>query len=142
MQKLQVKTMLTAFFDAKRYHSSQICARKQTINGKFYKEVIKRLIARVHCVRLEFQESGPQYLLHGIAPVYSLDIISKSVEKWGIPVLSCPPYSPDLALSAFFLLFPKLKIAMKGQDSRLFHCSNRLMRKIEGDTRRSIFSEI
>jgi hypothetical protein len=53
---------------------------KQTVNGKFYKEVIKRLIARVHLVRPEFQESGSWCLLHDNTPVHSLGVGS---EVWG-----------------------------------------------------------
>jgi hypothetical protein len=45
MQKLRVKTMLTAFFDAKGIIHHEFVPEKQTINDKFYKAVIKRLIA-------------------------------------------------------------------------------------------------
>lgn len=58
MQKSQVKTRMTAFFYAKGIIHHEFVPEKQTVNGKFYKEVIKRLIARVHRIRLEFQESG------------------------------------------------------------------------------------
>jgi transposase len=74
-----------------------LCRKKQTVNGKFYKEVIKRLIARVHRVRPVFQESGSWYLLHDNAPEHSSDVVSEFLAKRGIPVLSHPPYSPDLA---------------------------------------------
>jgi hypothetical protein len=90
-----------------------LCRKKQTVKGKFYKEVIKRLIARVHCVRHEFQESGSWYLLHNNALVHSTGVVSKFLAKRGIPTLSHPPYSLDLALADFFL-YPKLKIVMKG----------------------------
>jgi hypothetical protein len=86
---------------------------KQTVNGKFYKEVMKRLIARVHCVRPEFQENGYRFLLHDNALAHSSSVVSEFLAKQGIPVLSHPPYSPDLVLDDFFL-FPKLKIGMKG----------------------------
>jgi hypothetical protein len=38
--------------------TEEFVPEKQTVNGKFYEEVIKRLIARVHRIRPEFQESG------------------------------------------------------------------------------------
>jgi disulfide oxidoreductase YuzD len=41
---------------------------KQTVNGKFYKAVIKILIIRVHRVRPEFQESGFRCPLHHNVP--------------------------------------------------------------------------
>jgi hypothetical protein len=40
MRKLWVKTMLTAFFDAKGVIHGEFVPEKQTVNGKFYKEVI------------------------------------------------------------------------------------------------------
>jgi hypothetical protein len=79
-------------------------AEKQAANGKFHKEVIKRLVARVHCVRPEFLESGPWYLLHDNVPAHSSGVVSEFLAKRGIPVLSHPP----------IFLFPKLKITMNG----------------------------
>jgi hypothetical protein len=46
------------FLYAKDIIIKDLC-RKNSINGKFYKEVIDWLLARVHCIRLEFQEMGP-----------------------------------------------------------------------------------
>jgi hypothetical protein len=43
--------MLTAFFYAKGIIDYEFVPEKQTVNGKFYKEVIRRLIARVHHIR-------------------------------------------------------------------------------------------
>lgn len=44
---------------------------KQTVNGNIYKVVIRRLIAGVHCVRPEFQESASWQLPHDSALVRS-----------------------------------------------------------------------
>jgi hypothetical protein len=44
MQKSRVKTILTAFFYAKGIIHHEFVPQKQIVNGKFYKEVIKRLI--------------------------------------------------------------------------------------------------
>jgi hypothetical protein len=49
-EKSLVKTMLTAFFYAKGIIHHEFVWEKQTVNGKFYKAVIKMLIARVHHV--------------------------------------------------------------------------------------------
>jgi hypothetical protein len=97
--------MLTVFFNAKGIiHSSRICA-----GDKFYKEVIKRSIARVHCVWPGFQERWSPYLLQYNAPAHSSGDVSVFLANLGIPVLSHPPYSPNLFPADFFL-FPKLKI--------------------------------
>jgi transposase len=74
--------------------------------------VIKRLIARVHCFRPDFQENGSWYLLHDDAPAHSSGVVAEFLAERRIPVLSHSPYSPNLALADF--LFTKLKIVMKG----------------------------
>jgi hypothetical protein len=58
-QKWRVRRMFTAFFDAKRTIHHEFVPKKQTVNGKFYKEAIKISIARVHCVRPDFRKVGP-----------------------------------------------------------------------------------
>jgi hypothetical protein len=101
IQKLRVKTMLTAFFYAEGIIHHEFVPEKQIVNGKLYKEVIKKLITRVYCVRPEFQESGSWYLLHDNAPAHSSGIVSECLAERGIPVLSRPPYSADLAAAHF-----------------------------------------
>jgi hypothetical protein len=71
MQKSRVKAMLIAFFCAKSIIHHEFVLEKRTVNGKFYKEVSKRLITLVHRVRSEFQESGSWYLLHDNALAFS-----------------------------------------------------------------------
>jgi hypothetical protein len=46
--------MLTAYFNANGIMHHEFVPEKQTVNGKFYKEVIKRFTALVHHVRPEF----------------------------------------------------------------------------------------
>jgi transposase len=70
---------------------------KQTVNGKFYKDVMKRLVARFNRFRREFQENGSRFLLHDNEPARSSSVVFEFLAKRGIPVLSHPPYSPDLA---------------------------------------------
>jgi hypothetical protein len=85
--------MLNAFFDAKGIIHDEFVPEKQIVNGKFYKQTIKRLIARVHRVRPEFQESRFSYLLQNNAPAHSLGVISEFLAIQEIPVLSHSPYS-------------------------------------------------
>jgi hypothetical protein len=70
MEKSRVKTTLTAFFYAKGIIRHEFVPVKQTVNGKFHKEAIKRLIARDHRVRPEFQESGSwhRHILRALSP--------------------------------------------------------------------------
>jgi hypothetical protein len=81
MQKSRVKTMLTAFFYAKSIIHHECVPEKQTVNGKFYKEVISRFIARVHSIRPDFQESPPWYLMHDNASAHSSGVVSEFLAK-------------------------------------------------------------
>jgi hypothetical protein len=103
--------MLAAFFYAKRIIHHEFVPEKQTVDAKFYTEVMKRLIARVHRIRPEFQENGSWFLLHDSEPAHSSSVVSEFLAKRGIPVLSHPHYLPDLVPAIFI---SKLKIAMKG----------------------------
>jgi hypothetical protein len=94
MQKSRVKIMLTAFFDPNVSFIMNLCRKKQTVNGKFYKEIIRRSMDRVHCVRTEFQESGSSYLLHDNALAHSSGFVCEFLTKRGISFLSHPPNSP------------------------------------------------
>jgi hypothetical protein len=104
MKKRRVKTMLASFCDAKVIIHHEFVPEKQTVNGKFCEAVMKRLVAAVHRVRSEFQENGSRFLLHDNAPAHSSSAYSEFLAKRGIPVLSHPPYSPDLAPADFVLL--------------------------------------
>jgi hypothetical protein len=90
MQKSWVKTVLTAFFDAKGISHLKFVPEKQTVNGKLYKDLIRRLIA------------GSWYLLHENAPVHSSGVVPEFLPKQGIPILSHPPYSLILCWLTFF----------------------------------------
>jgi hypothetical protein len=96
--------MLTAFFYAKGIIHHEFVPEKQTVNGKFDKEVIKRSIDQVHCVRPEFKESGSWYLLHDNAPAHSLGVVSEFLAKRGIPLLSHPPYSLNVFPAHLFFI--------------------------------------
>jgi hypothetical protein len=80
-QKSRVKIILTVFLYAKVSFIMNFVLEKQTVNGKCYKEVIKRLVARVHRVRPEFQESGSWHLLHDNAPAHSSGFVSEFLAK-------------------------------------------------------------
>jgi hypothetical protein len=49
---------------------------KQTVNGKFYKKMVKTAIARIYRFRPEFQERGSWYLLHDNAQAHSSGAVS------------------------------------------------------------------
>jgi hypothetical protein len=79
--KIAGENMLIAFFFAKGIIRHEFLPEKQTVNGKFYKEMIERLIVRVHRVMPEFQESGSWYLLHDSAPAHSSGVVSEFMAR-------------------------------------------------------------
>jgi hypothetical protein len=56
-------------------------AEDQTLSVRMLEEMIKRLLARVHRVRPEFQESGSWYLLHDNEPAHYSGVISEFLAK-------------------------------------------------------------
>jgi hypothetical protein len=88
-------------FNAKGIINHEFVPEEQAVNDKFCKEVIKRLIARVHHIRPEFQESGAWYLPHDTALVHSSGVVSEFLAQLGIPVLSHPP-NPQFSSGKLF----------------------------------------
>lgn len=114
LQKSRVKTLLTVFFDSKGIIHKEFTPQGQTITGQYYLGVLDRLLKRITRVRPEYREQGSWRLLHDNAPAHKCRIVKEFLAKRGVVVLEHPPYSPDLA-PADFWLFPKLKLAMKGE---------------------------
>ncbi|PNF15469.1 hypothetical protein B7P43_G17033 [Cryptotermes secundus] len=89
MQKSVVKTVLTTFCDAK----GESVPENQTVNGKCHKDVIKRLVARVHCNR---PEVGPGIFCttmhHHIVQALSPNLWQKE-EHHVIPSILLPCFS-------------------------------------------------
>lgn len=112
--KSKVKTMLITFFYSRGLIHKEFLPPGQTVTGPFYKEVLDRLLKRIRRVRPEMYRSGEWFLLHDKAPVHSSLIVSQFLAGKSVTVINHPPYSPDLAPADFFL-FPKLKVALKGQ---------------------------
>ena len=86
---------------------------KKTVTGAYYVlEVLRKL-------RAKLVEKGPGKLHRGIlshhdnAPAHSSRIARDVLREFRWKLLPHSPYSPDLALSDFFL-FPKLKKHLKG----------------------------
>ncbi|KAL4119443.1 hypothetical protein QTP88_012252 [Uroleucon formosanum] len=109
----QVKVMLTVFFDYQGVVHHEYAPKGQTITKEYYIDVLRRLRDAVRRKRPEFKESG-SWKLHDNAPAHSAHVVWQFLAKHGIPVVSQPLYSPDLAPCDFFL-FQKIKMALKGK---------------------------
>ncbi len=94
--------MLTAFFDSKGLIHHEYVPYGQTVNATFYLSVLKRLVARIHHVRLEYREPRSWCLSQENAKAHATHIIQQYFAKYQITVLNHPPYEPDLAPPNFF----------------------------------------
>ena len=112
-EKSKVKTMLITFFDAQGIIHKEFVPEGQTVNGEFYRHVMKRLLARIRRVRPHLAASGKWFLLHDNARPHTAICVRRFLAQQQVTELLHPPYSPDLAPADFFL-FPRLKLALKG----------------------------
>nr|CAH7723473.1 unnamed protein product [Callosobruchus chinensis] len=94
MSKSKLKAMLIIFFDSRGVIMVEWVPQGQTVNQKYYIEVLEKLRERN-------------------APAHNALSVKQFLAKKSIPVLEHPPYSPDLAPCDFYL-FPKIKSSLKG----------------------------
>ena len=83
----------------------------QTVDPKFYLQVLERLRNRVVRVRREIANTW--FLHHDNAPSHTSFAVREFLAQHNNITLPHPSYSPDLAPCDFFL-FPKLKTHLKG----------------------------
>ena len=93
---------------AKELSTGEFVATSQTITGTYYLEALKRLIARICCIRPEYRDPETWSLLHDNALSHTSLIVRRFLVRNKFCVLIYAPYSPDLTLCDFSL-FPKLK---------------------------------
>jgi transposase len=85
----------------------------QTVNGKFYCEVLKRLRESIRRKRPDKWKNNNWFLHHDNAPAHT-SLVRQFLVSKNVTVIPHPPYSPDLAPCDFFL-FPKMKLRLKGR---------------------------
>jgi hypothetical protein len=85
----------------------------QTINGKFYCEVLKRLREGIRRKRPGKWKKNNWFLHHDIAPAHTSLVVRQFLTSKNITVIP-PPHSPDFA-PCDFSLFPKMKLWLEGR---------------------------
>jgi hypothetical protein len=85
----------------------------QTVNGKFYCEVLKLLREGIRRKRSDKWKNN-WFLHHHNAPAHTSLVVRQFLTSKNITVIPHHPYSPDLAPCDFFL-FPKMKLPLKGR---------------------------
>ena len=74
----------------------------QTATAVFYHDVMKRLLAHIRRVRLEYRKKGSWCLLHDNAPAHRSTLITDFFTKNGILTINHSPYLPYLAPCDFY----------------------------------------
>jgi histone-lysine N-methyltransferase SETMAR len=85
----------------------------QTVNGKFYCEVLKWLREGIWRKHPDKWKKNSWFLHHDNAPAHTSLAVRQFLKSKNITVVPHPSYSPDLAPCNFFL-FPKMKLQLKG----------------------------
>lgn len=100
MSKSRMKTMLIMLFDNKGVVNSKFVSKRQTVNGAFYVEVLKRLEWRINRM---WSETGTNWKFHhGNASSHTF-VVTEYLTKNGIVTIPHPPYNPNHAKADIFL---------------------------------------
>jgi transposase len=125
MSRSSTKTILVMFFDIRSIVHREFVLQGQTVNTKFYSEVLQ-------CLRENIQQKQPDlwcaknWILHDDnAPCHRALLIHEFLANHNMLLLPHPPYSTDLAPANFFH-FPKMKMQLKG---RRFHTVAKIQHK-------------
>ena len=86
----------------------------QTVNGKFYCEVLRRMKEYVRRKWPEMWKKRDWLLHHDNAPAHTSLIVREFPTKNNMTTVPHTAYSPDLAPCDFYV-FPKMKLWLKGQ---------------------------
>lgn len=107
MSKSKIKSMLIVFFDCRGVVHKEFVPTRQTVNAKFYVQVLDRLRKRVARVRPEIKHAW--ILHHDNASSHTALTVREFLATKNIPTLPQPPYSPDMAPCDFFLFLIIIK---------------------------------
>lgn len=120
------KVMMISFFDYRGMVYQHEVPPRTTVNGEYYKQVLKHLAEHIRRKRPELYPSGWR-LHHDNARPHVCNIVTQYLARKNIECVPHPPYSPDLAPCDFFL-FPRLKSDLRGQR---FESSMAVVKKAE-----------
>ncbi len=110
----QQKLMLILLFDVQGVVMVEWVLYQKNVDTAFYIETLRKLRICIWKKRPELRVENLFVLYHDNAPSHQADSMQKFLEKNNMRLMPHPPYSPDL-LPCDFFIFPKLKLALKGQ---------------------------
>jgi len=108
------KSMLIVFFDIRGIVRHEFVPEGQTVNAKFYCNVLRHLREDIRRKRPELWCAGNWLLHDDNAPSHRALVTREFLAHKGIITLPHPPCSPDLAPCDFYLC-PKMKLQLKGR---------------------------
>ena len=106
------KVMATVFWDAKGVIMLDVLPKRSTITGVYYANLLDQLRTAIREKRRGKLSKGV-LLQQDNARVHTCKVAMDAVERNGYELIPHPAYSPDLALSDFFL-FSNLKKDIRG----------------------------
>ena len=107
------KLLMIPFFDSTGMIYMHWVPTGQTINKKYYVEVLREFRKRFRRKRPALIKSSQWHFHQDNAPVHNSILVTDDLTKMGIKTVPYLPYSPDLA-PCDFCLFPKLKENLRG----------------------------
>ena len=102
------KLLMIPFFDSIGMIYMHWVPTGQTVNKKYYVEVLRESRKRIRRKRSALFKSGQWHFHQDNAPVHNFILVTDYLTKMGIKTVPHRPYSPDLA-PYDFRLFPKLR---------------------------------
>ena len=105
--------LIIFFFDSQGVVHKEFAPEGKTVNAEFYKGVMNRLLRRIQRVRPAAFCSGDFCLLHNNVPTHKAVSVCQFLTQKSVKALYQPSYPPDLS-SPVYVLFPKLKMTLKG----------------------------
>jgi histone-lysine N-methyltransferase SETMAR len=96
-----VPSMLICYFDTEGIVHKEFVPPGQTVNVKFYCDVLRRMRENIHCKCPDKWRNISWALHHNNAPAHTSHIVWQFLAFMNMAVIPHPPYSPDLAPSDF-----------------------------------------
>ena len=102
------------FLDIRGIVHKEFVPPGQTVNGKFYCEVLRWLSENVRRKCPGMWKNGDWLLHHDNVPAHTFLVVREFLTKNNVSTLPHPAYSPDLAPCDFHV-FPEMKLRLKGR---------------------------
>ena len=112
-EQIHSQTFDDPFFWQLRHDLHALGSTGQTVNKKYYVEVLSEFRKRFRWKRPALFKSGQWHFHQDNAPVHNSILVTDYLTKMGIRTVPHPPYSSDLSPCDFWL-FPKLKEKFRG----------------------------